>query len=224
MAELIWKNDRNFNFYSTPKCGYNICNILASKILENYKLEVFEANCIVVRDVYCRLISFYENKIKINDTKKKRKRISSDGRFFILSGYYDYGNNRRDCSIKIDVSEKNKFFKHINFKKFINIICKIDNNIIERHLAPQSRDVEDIKFKHKILLDKDLISNFVKMLKNDFNIEENNFVPEYPNVSVSAGINNEITHKYFNKNMIVKVNHKYKRDFEKFENLKRIEV
>ena len=201
MAKKIYCTDK-FSFYATEKCGIETCKKIVKDIIEPNINDSVYGNLIVLRDVYGRLISFYENKI-LNENELKFKYYN----IFFKDPFY--------C--------ENKFleFENITFEEFIEIINKIDKNLIEEHLAPQSYCVMYKKFDHVIMLDENFSYNFEKLLKK-FGIE--NFVDIHENKTANAiGENlNILIEKYYTKKLIEIVNEKYKMDFKKFKQLRKI--
>ncbi len=142
MAELKFKNNL-LALYSTPKCGINSTIRMTREhkdILDNLSTHV--GNCIVVRNPWHRVISFYVDKIvQHNVIQVKEQLCQRDFKETSIQKYL------RKIYLKKDIS-------NITFFEFLYAIQDLDDSVIERHLKSQNHNVEKINFDVVLKLER----------------------------------------------------------------------
>ena len=184
MAELKFKNEF-LAIYATPKCGISstVRMIRRSKgILDTISNAV--GNCIIVRNPWLRMISFYVDKIIQHRAIHIREQLCQlDFRETPLQK-----DLRKRCLIE-DIS-------NITFSKFISLISELDDDVIERHLKSQNFKVENIYFDYILKLEQ--IDFDIKKMHSDLNFLHLN---DSSAIESEYGDGRKVHNLYFRRNV-----------------------
>lgn len=206
---------RNKHVWSTPKCGISFVD----KYLKNHTKD-FEYKYIIVRNPYNRLVSFYINKIVHQGLS---------GEYPPKEGMKTYKSSYEN---EVLIPHYGGLYTNVTFEQFLQDLKYHNPNHLERHLRPQTNNVENMTFDKIVKLEnfeedmkevcEKLEIDYVKMINhkkpNSFpkkKFDENIFYDKLPDYFRENGTPENIN-GFYNDELREIVQKLYKNDFIKF--------